>query len=120
MPAITLSQAKARYWALQRQSDLALAVLKDLVRVQAAAGRSAADLAADLAISERVVTQALRESDRGDDAFTYSLPDGSYVRRWYSAELAAMTWFAGQARDLGFAPEIGPFATMEEAIAALP
>lgn len=117
--SISVNDAKLRYWRLQRQSDLALAVLRDLIRARIGEGVEAATLAAELKLSEQFVKDAVKDAPHGDDAFTFALPDGSYVRRWFSQDHQAMTWYGARAGDLGFAAEVGPFATMEEAVAAL-
>lgn len=117
--SISVNDAKLRYWRLQRQSDLALAVLRDLIRARVGEGVEPATLAGELKLSEQFIKDAVKDVPHGDDAFTYALPDGSYVRRWYSQDHQAMTWYGARAVDLGFAEEIGPFTSMEEAIAAL-
>lgn len=116
---ITLQQAKLRYWQLQRQSDLALSVLKDRIRVEVANGQVPADIVAELHMSEQVIKEALKDAPRGTDAFTYSLPDGSYVRRWFSLDVNAFTWYCARALEVGFGRELGPYETMDDAIAAL-
>lgn len=116
---ITVNEAKTRYWRLQRQSDLAQSVLKDLIRADLASGKKPKDLAAELKMSEQFIKEAAKEQPYGDEAFTYALPDGSYVRRWFSTDIDAMTWYAARATDLGFDRELGPFETMDEAIAAV-
>lgn len=70
-------------------------------------------------MSEQFIKDAAREQPHEDDAFTYALPDGSYVRRWFSTDVDAMTWYGARATEAGFDREQGPFASMEEAIAAL-
>lgn len=117
--SISVNDAKVRYWRLQRQSDLALAVLKDLIRARVLDGVEPSEIAAELKLSEQFIKDAVKEAPHGDDAFTYALPDGSYVRRWFSQDLQAMTWYGARAVDLGFGAELGPFSTMDEAIAAL-
>lgn len=116
---ISVSEAKARYWHLQRQSDLAQAVLKDLIRAEIDAGVDAKTLAGELKLTEQFIKDAVRERPHGDDAFTYALPDGSYVRRWFSTDTNAMTWYGARALDAGFDREVGPFASMDAAVAAL-
>lgn len=117
--SISVNDAKLRYWRLQRQSDLALSVLRDLIRARISEGVEPATLATELKLSEQFIKDAVKDVPHGDDAFTYAMPDGSYIRRWYSQDHHAMTWYGARAGDLGFGDEIGPFATMEEAIAAL-
>lgn len=117
--SISVNDAKLRYWRLQRQSDLALAVLKDLIRTRVSEGVEPATIATELKLSEQFIKDAVKEVPHGDDAFTYALPDGSYVRRWFSQDHDAMTWYGARAVELGFSQELGPFDTMEEAIAAV-
>lgn len=117
--AISVNDAKSRYWRMQRQSDLALAVLKDLIRADVAAGRDPKDLAIELKLADQFIKDAVKEHPVGDEAFTFALPDGSYVRRWFSIDTDAMTWYCAQALDVGFDRELGPFMTREDAVAAL-
>lgn len=116
---ISISEAKARYWQLQRQSDLAQAVLKDLIRSEIDGGVDATKLAGELKLTEQFIKDAVKERPNGDDAFTYALPDGSYVRRWFSTDTNSMTWYAARALAVGFDREVGPFASMGAAVAAL-
>lgn len=117
--SISVNDAKLRYWRLQRQSDLALAVLRDLIRERVGDGADPGTLAGELKLSEQFIKDAIKDVPHGDDAFTFALSDGSYVRRWFSQDHQAMTWYGARAIDLGFSDEIGPFTSKEEAVAAL-
>lgn len=116
---ISITEAKARYWQLQRQSDLAQAVLKDLIRSAVDAGGDIQRIAGEVSLTAQFVKDAVTERPHDDEAFTFALPDGSYVRRWFSTDTDAMTWYAARALPIGFDREIGPFPTMDAAVAAL-